>query len=205
MENLKFWNKVEKTDPAYTSEATITGRKVTSIDAYFQIKNATAEWGMFGQTWGLKDVKLSLEKMDEDTTICLYSAIFYYPNGEFPIHNSIVVKYKTKGSEKYAGYVKVDDEFAKKIETNTITKALTRLGFNTDIFMGKFEDSRYVEEIAQEFEEAKLNEYSDKLRKTKSIEQLAKVYSALPVQAKVALMPLKDELKAQYENIDISK
>ena len=45
----------------------------------------------------------------------------------------------------------VDDNFAKKIETDALTKAISKLGFNADIFMGKFDDVRYVEEMKKEF------------------------------------------------------
>ena len=47
----------------------------------------------------------------------------------------------------------VDDNFAKKIETDALTKAISKLGFNADIFMGKFDDVRYVEEMKKEFKE----------------------------------------------------
>jgi hypothetical protein len=46
---------------------------------------------------------------------------------------------------------KVDDNFAKKIETDALTKAISKLGFNADIFMGKFDDARYVNEMNIEF------------------------------------------------------
>ena len=45
----------------------------------------------------------------------------------------------------------LDDNFAKKIETDTLTKAISKLGFNADIFMGKFDDVRYLAEITKEF------------------------------------------------------
>jgi hypothetical protein len=45
----------------------------------------------------------------------------------------------------------VDDNFAKKIETDALTKAISKLGFNADIFMGKFDDVRYIEEMNKEF------------------------------------------------------
>jgi hypothetical protein len=45
---------------------------------------------------------------------------------------------------------KVDND-AKKIETDTLTKAISKLGFNADIFMGKFDDLRYIEEMNEEF------------------------------------------------------
>jgi len=72
------------------------------------------------------------------------NATFFFPGGEFEIKNSInlyIDNAKTK----------VDSDFAKKIETDTLTKAISKLGFNADIFMGKFDDLRYVEEMNEEF------------------------------------------------------
>lgn len=191
-ENLKLWNEVEKTNPEYTSTATISGRTVTSIDAYVQFKDATEQFGPYGKGWGLKNTDLKLEKIDEDTTICIYKADFFYPGGEFPIYNAITMKYRTRGQN---GYIKIDDEFAKKVETNTATKALSKLGFNTDVFMGKFEDSRYVTEVAQEFAEEKIVSYGEKMESAKSITELSKIFSSLPVEAKLKLETLKNELK----------
>ena len=42
-------------------------------------------------------------------------------------------------------------EFIKKLETNTISKALSRLGFGADVFLGKFDDSRYIQELNEKF------------------------------------------------------
>lgn len=53
----------------------------------------------------------------------------------------------TQGYQNKPGYLKVDDEAYKKIETNTVSKALAKLGFNADVFMGKFEDNNYVQEL----------------------------------------------------------
>jgi len=202
-QNIAFWDSVEKTDPVYTSEAEISGRKMTSIDAYFQIKNATREWGMYGTTWGLKDIDLKLEKMDDDTTICLYKAVFWYPGGRFEIHNSLIVKYKVVSK----GYIKVDADFAKKIETNTITKSLSKLGFNTDIFIGKFEDPMYVKEVQTEFENDKVESYMDILEETKTYAELEKQFLKLPARMKIHkdVIALKDELKKTYENTKLSK
>ena len=46
---------------------------------------------------------------------------------------------------------KIDDNFAKKLETDALTKAISKLGFNADIFMGKFDDTRYLAEVTKEF------------------------------------------------------
>ena len=49
--------------------------------------------------------------------------------------------------------LKIDDNFAKKLETDTLTKAISKLGFNADIFMGKFDDVKYLAEVTREFSE----------------------------------------------------
>lgn len=201
--NLKLWNEVEKTDPEYTSEADISGRKVTSIDAYIQIKNATEQFGVYGEKWGLKDTSIEFKEFG-DTTLCIYKATFYAPQIEFPIFNAIKVTYRTRGEQ---GYLKVDEDFAKKIETNTITKALSKLGFNTDVFMGKFEDAMYVKEIQTEFEQEKLEVYFEKLEATTTLKELEKAFLALPPRIKINkdIIALKDELKKQYEDKKLSK
>ena len=56
----------------------------------------------------------------------------------------------------------VDDNFAKKIETDALTKAISKLGFNADIFMGKFDDVRYVSEMKKEFAEKKSEATTEK-------------------------------------------
>ena len=46
---------------------------------------------------------------------------------------------------------KPDSDCFKKATTDGLTKALSYLGFNADIFLGKFEDSKYVEQLKEEF------------------------------------------------------
>jgi hypothetical protein len=135
-ENLKLWSLVEKTDPKYTKLVSYGQRRFTTIVAYYQIKMATKIWGSYGSTWGLKDSELEITKIG-NTDMAIYKAIFYYPKGSFEIRNSIKI---------------ADDEFLKKLETDTITKSLSRLGFNADVFMGRFDDSRYVESLRNEFQ-----------------------------------------------------
>ena len=40
---------------------------------------------------------------------------------------------------------KIDDEYAKKSATDALTKGLSMIGFNSDIFLGKYDDNKYVE------------------------------------------------------------
>ena len=127
-EGLGLWNAVEKSNPKYLKKVEFGRRGFVAIDAYYQLKRATEIFGPYGKSWGLKDTHLEITTVDE-YPMALYKATFYYPDGEFEIWNSIWVK---------------DDDFAKKLETDTITKALSRLGFNADVFLGLYNDNRYA-------------------------------------------------------------
>ena len=144
-ENLDLWHKVEKTNPKYTKQANVGGNKITSIAPQYQIMNVTEQFGSYGKTWGFKNIELDYTLVPEFNLI-VFKAIFFYPDGEFPTINSIDMFMDN-------AKLKIDDNFAKKLETDTLTKAISKLGFNADIFMGKFEDTRYLAEIKKEFAE----------------------------------------------------
>ena len=144
-ENLELWHKVEKTNPKYTKQANVGGNKITSIAPQYQIMNVTEQFGSYGKTWGFKNIELDYTLVPEFNLIVL-KAIFFYPDGEFPTINSIKMFMDN-------AKLKIDDNFAKKLETDTLTKAISKLGFNADIFMGKFDDTRYLAEITKEFAE----------------------------------------------------
>jgi hypothetical protein len=162
-DNLELWNKVEKTNPKYTKKAKVGGNQITSISPQFQVMNATEQFGSYGSTWGFKHIELDYSLTSTPTTLSLvdwntkaetkldtilglvgFKAVFFYPDGEFEIINSIKIFTDNKHS-------KIDDNFAKKLETDTLTKALSKLGFNADIFLGKFDDVRYLADVTKEF------------------------------------------------------
>ena len=151
MENLDLWHKVEKTNPKYTKKANVKGNKITSIAPQFQMLNATEQFGSYGRTWGFNDIQLDYSLLPNGLVV--FKGVFFYPEGEFPIINSI-------GIYKDNAQTKIDDDFAKKVETDALTKALSKLGFNADIFMGKFDDCRYLEEITAEFREPSQDDLS---------------------------------------------
>lgn len=144
--NLELWKKVEKTNPKYTKQANVGGNKITSIAPQYQIMNVTEQFGSYGKTWGFKNIELDYTLVP-DFNLIVFKAIFFYPEGEFPTINSIKMFMDNAKT-------KIDDNFAKKIETDTLTKCISKLGFNADIFMGKFDDTRYLAEVTKEFAEA---------------------------------------------------
>jgi len=160
MKNLELWEKVQKTDPKHTKKANVKGNNIVSIKPQYQIYKATEQWGSYGNKWGFKDIILGYDL--KEIGLVTFKALFYYPDGEFEIINTISI-YRDNAKTK------IDDEFAKKVETDSLTKALSKLGFNADVFMGRFDDVRYVEEVKKEFSTPKktigINDL-DKIKKT---------------------------------------
>ena len=143
--NMELWESVETTDPQYTTKVNQRGG-FTAIGAQSQLRTATKIFGPMGSGWGVKT-----EHIDkwEDVGLVIYMATLWYKvNKEhgkdvecyIPIHSSI--KYNNNG--------RVDDDFMKKVATDALTKGLSKLGFNADVFMGKFDDNKYVNSLTSQ-------------------------------------------------------
>lgn len=142
-DNMRLWEAVKKTDPAYTKPAKIGGMSITAIAPQYQIMLATEQFGPYGKGFGFKKIDLDYSLIDK-LDLVVFKGTFFHPGGEFEIINS---------SKMFMDRAKkmVDADFAKKIETDALTKALSKLGFNADVFMGRFDDHRYVAEMTEEF------------------------------------------------------
>jgi hypothetical protein len=149
MDNLDLWNKVEKTNPAHTKNANVRGNKITAIAPQQQIKSATEQFGVYGKDWGFKSISFDYAIV-EFTGIIVFHGVFFFPNAEFPITSSI-------SAYKDGARTKPDADFAKKVETDALTKALSKLGFNADVFMGLYDDHKYVQMMNEQFHKQEPN------------------------------------------------
>lgn len=147
MSNLKLWDSVSKTDPAFTKKGQKGAHHFTSVAPMYQIRKATEAFGPQGLGWGIDPASERFSEREYGTTIILsYDAILFFKlndeRGEIPIHASEKSCYQTRGA---GGYMKIDDEVRKKVVTNAKTKGLSELGICADIFLGQFDDPNYVD------------------------------------------------------------
>lgn len=135
-DNLKLWKSVEKTDPNHTKKVNQRGG-FTAIDAHYQVQQATEAFGAVGIGWGY-DCEY---QFPDKTVVCLLS--FWHgdrANRFGPI----------AGCAKFNDG-RLDPDAPKKAMTDALTKALSHLGFNADVFLGKFDDNKYVQQVTKEF------------------------------------------------------
>ena len=142
-EHAALWNAVCRTDPEHTKEVkTAKGKKMfTAVDAMARIRLATSLWGPYGTAWGVRALAWGMiyvptESGDRPLEATL-DAEFYYPGGAFPISVDHVYE---------AGI-----EIRKIMLTDLTTKALSKLGFSADVFLGLFDDDKYVRRMEREF------------------------------------------------------
>jgi hypothetical protein len=164
-QNMKLWNSVCTTDPKRTKPVVIgrnpaTARKYTAIDPTYQNLEATKLWGPYGGEWGLYDIEIKTIQIGDEMTAML-KATFRYPGGSFPI----VVDSRFQPGQ----------DTLKKLQTSATSKALSKLGFNADIFLGMFDDVDYVtglKERSRAGQEA-VDRLSEKIQKMSTMAEMA--------------------------------
>ncbi|MDG1996027.1 MAG: hypothetical protein P8J14_06015 [Emcibacteraceae bacterium] len=186
MSNLKLWDSVFKSDPAFTKQVNQRGG-YTSVSPQYLIKEATNAFGSYGKGWGFESVKMDYAHIESLGLVMVDAVFFYLIDGErhtFPINNSWSAKQGAR----------VDPDFVKKAETNTMCKALSKLGFAGDVFMGLFDNPDYVEHVAS----VKAIEKADNIEEEQAKQALE--WSEWKVKELRAydLVPNMDALKAVY-------
>ena len=146
-----IWNQVCQSEffgdelSTFLKEVTYGSRSYTSIDAYQQIRKATEIFGPFGIGWGVHAVRhlasIPTIKKTKDETI----------NGTqifFEVTMFCVRKGFGEGKEHHTTpliqdiFVDSSGDCGKKMITDCITKFLSYLGFNFDVFCGRFDGAK---------------------------------------------------------------
>lgn len=142
--NLELWDQVCTTDPSMAKSfdnGTFSG---TTIDPQYQFREATKVLGPFGQGWWVENERYQIVDANENAKVMFFYGVLSYmwegKSGSVVITSGVKFAYKAKSGREI-----VDVEASKKVLTNAIGKGLSRLGFNADIYLGKFDDSAYVE------------------------------------------------------------
>ena len=145
MTKMRIWESLCKTNPDFTKEAPSSyGKKITTIDPMYQIQCMTEVFGPVGQGW-----KYTVEYKYQDGLVFAEVCIHYCVHNNWFQYGPVCSVQNL--SKKNGG---LDDEAPKKAMTDAMTKAFSHLGMNADVFLGKFDDSKYVKQMKQEFSQS---------------------------------------------------
>lgn len=150
--NLALWSSVEHTDPKFTKEFKRGGGFTgTAINPTWLHKRATEQFGPVGRGWGWTIVEERQVANPAGDTVMWFSKVrvWYLMDGQ---------RFETPeqwggtemcGKNKYGPFM--DEEAPKKTITDAVGKCLSYLGFAADVFMGLYDDSKYVDGQRREF------------------------------------------------------
>jgi len=185
IENMRIWDALGKTDPAHTKQFTRAGGfKGTAVKPMWANKQMTEFFGPCGIGWGMTEPKFeTVRGMGEILVFCT-AGIWYLQNGQKqgPVYGqggdkvlSQVILKDSHGQRIFdteAGtwktYPQSDDEAFKKAYTDALSNAMKFIGVAADVHMGLFDDSKYVQEVREEFEAAAREEVVAEVERQKA-------------------------------------
>jgi hypothetical protein len=166
MSNLDFWNSVRETDTKYTKQYEEGGKTLTAINPQYTIKKATEALGYYGKTWGVRNLQYStINGADGTPLVVTLDAEFWWREDE------VIYAFPISSEMDFWNGKTINQNIRKSLLTDVTTKALSKLGFNADVYMGQFDDMVYVDgqKLKHElnnvvFNNQALKKYADTIR-----------------------------------------
>lgn len=152
MQNKQLWDSVKVTNPSAVKKITGKTYQGNSPKPYWLIERATDTFGPIGIGWGVVVKSERFERMsDTDVLHVAVVSIWYMQDGKRS------ETFDQMGGTKAAymsgkGALVVDEDAGKKSVTDAMVKCLSMIGFCADIFSGMWDDSKYVEWAAEQYE-----------------------------------------------------
>ena len=136
--NLDLWNAVEASVPKYLKKVSFGSRSFTAIDPMYQVRCATEQFGPVGDGWGWHNETQVVNVSNGDSAVLAHVSIWHgSPANVFGPFT---------GCRKFFDSAKgrMAEDAPKMAITDGLTKALSHLGFNSDVFLGKMDGNKYA-------------------------------------------------------------
>jgi hypothetical protein len=153
-----IWDKAQKTDARYVKRFQRAGGfSGTAINPTWLAKRATEEFGPCGFGWGIEPVREEWVSGPGGVVVHVLLARLWYKfqpvNGTTAeVQRGEILQYGQTTFVNEKG--RVDEEAPKKSLTDAMSKCLSLLGFASDVYLGLWDDSKYVAEREREAAEA---------------------------------------------------
>lgn len=155
-DNMKIWSALSQTDPKHTKPVDQGQRKFTAIDAHWQVQRMTEQFGVVGIGWGYEVVHSTLEFPQKDASPIVLAVadvvMWTRQKGEIKAHYGPVRGTCEMRAQRRSGVWFTDEDAPKKAMTDAMTKAMSHLGVSADVFLGLFDDNRYVENARRKWD-----------------------------------------------------
>lgn len=208
MSNTDLWDKLGKTDPKHTKPFKRAGGfEGTAIKPMFSYRRLTEEFGPCGTGWGVNEPVFQVVPGHNNEVLVFCTVSGWYLHGDkqrmvYGVGGDKVVTH-IKANEKYNRPERWenDDEAFKKAFTDALTNAFKLVGVGADVHMGMFDDNKYVNTVAKEFEAERQQAKQETEEPAKSSAQLKREKAWEDVVEKLAKDMLDVRTFAQFEKV----
>lgn len=146
--NLAIWNSLSKSDPAHTKGFKRGGGFTgTALKPIWTVMRLTEQFGPCGVGWGINEPFFEMTHSQEGEVLVFCKVSCWHTD---PINVLWGVGGDKAVTKNKNGPVH-DDEAFKKAFTDAVGNAFKFIGVAADIHMGLFDDSKYVEQMREEF------------------------------------------------------
>lgn len=152
--NLALWRSLEKSDTRFVKKITGKAYGGDSPSPQWIKRRLTETFGPAGVGWGVNVLGERVIDCDDKTKLhSLHIRLWYVHNdkrGEVEAFGGTPICYMTTGGNGKPPRFVYDEDAAKKSMTDALVKAASDMGMCADIFMGQWNDSKYVAQLRQE-------------------------------------------------------
>lgn len=147
MSKTEIWDALAKTDPSHTKGFSRAGGfKGTAIKPMWIVHRLTEQFGPCGIGWGMSEPTFQVVTSGEE--ILVYCTVSCWHTSR---ENTFYGVGGDKVTAKRQSGTFNDDEAFKKAFTDAVGNAFKFIGVGADVHMGRFDDSKYVEQMEREF------------------------------------------------------
>jgi hypothetical protein len=143
MSNLKLWDAVSNSDPESLKQVSFGSRSFTAIDPQYQIMAVTKQFGPIGIGWGWTSTMEYIHFSDGSCAVTANVTVWH--GGKDQCFGPFT------GCRKFFDPKKgrIAEDAPKMAITDGLTKAISHMGFNADVFMGKMDGNKYADNNSQ--------------------------------------------------------
>lgn len=145
-DNLRYWDRFANIDPAYTKPITGKAYRGTSPNPQYVIRCLTEMFGPVGSGFGWDVVAEDFTPMGDEVLHWCRIRFWHCDRA-----NAFDSYGQTKALMKTKNGMMLDEDAPKKSLTDAIIKAASHVGVAANIFLGRWDDQKYVAEVAADF------------------------------------------------------
>jgi hypothetical protein len=134
---MELWNELCESDPKYLKKISFGSRSFTAIDPQYQVMKMTKAFGPVGIGWGWENKTEVVNVSNGGSAVLAHVSVW---------HTSRENKFGPfTGCRKFFDATKdrLAEDAPKMAITDGLTKALSHIGCDADVFLGKMDGNKY--------------------------------------------------------------